>query len=131
MTANSGQRPAAVTTLTIPAPGPWVSTNGQRHKHPHAQAKAVAPWRRLVALLARDLPPVVGPVAITATVHKSRNGRWDIDGIAPTVKACIDGLRDSGVLADDDDRHVVALTLRVGCVCRDARVELRIEVAPC
>lgn len=37
-----------------------------------------------------------------------------------------DGLRDAGVLAEDDDRHVTALNVRVGCVCRPARLEIRV-----
>ncbi len=133
MTANSGQRPAGDTVVTIPAPvnhhgNPrWISTNAQHNRHPNERSKMVAPWRDAAALAAAGMPPSPTPVAVTATIHKSRNNRWDIDGIVPTVKACIDGLRDAGVLAEDDDQHIPALTVRVGCVCRDARVELRIE----
>lgn len=112
--------------LSIPAPGHWVSTNSQRHKHHYTQAAGVKPWRTLAAALAAGHPPFTAPVIIEAVVHKSRNVRWDVDGITPTVKACIDGLRDAGVLAEDDDRHVIALNVRVGCVCKPARVELRI-----
>lgn len=115
--------------LSIPAPGPWVSTNSQRHKGPYAQGKAVAPWRAAAHFAARHTPPVAAPVRVVATIHKSRRNRWDLDGIVPTVKACIDGLRDAGVLAEDDDQHVTELTVRVGCVCREARVEL--EVTAC
>lgn len=134
MTANSGQRPTSATLVTIPAPlnaktgqPRWVSTNSQRHKHHQAQAAVVAPWRRAAAEAALNTPAVSQPAAVTATIHKTRNNRWDIDGIVPTVKACIDGLRDAGVLAEDNDQHIAALTVRVGCVCRDPRVELRIE----
>lgn len=112
--------------VTIPAPGRWVSTNSNRHKHHHQQAAAVRPWRTLAAEVAAGHPPVTGRVIVEAVVHKSRNNRWDIDGITPTVKACIDGLRDAGVLEEDDDQHIIALNLRVGCVCKPARVELRV-----
>lgn len=112
-------------SLTIPAPGKWLSTNSNRHHHHYAQAAGVKAWRDLAASLAAGRPPFTGPVIIEAVVHKSRNNRWDLDGITPTVKACIDGLRDAGVLAEDDDQHVVALNVRVGCVCRPARLELR------
>jgi len=112
--------------LSIPAPGPWVSTNGQRHKHHYSQAAAVKPWRTLAGQLAAGHPPFDAPVIIEAVVHKSRDVRWDVDGITPTIKACIDGLRDAGVLAEDDDRHVTALNVRVGCVCRPARLEIRV-----
>ena len=50
------------------------------------------------------------------------------DGIAPTVKACIDGLRDAGVIADDDTRHMTALTITHGGVDKTApRLILTIE----
>lgn len=127
MSANSGQRPTP--TVVILAPGKWVTTNGQRTRHHYDQAATVTPWRQAAALAARGMEPIAPPVAITATIHKSHNRRYDLDGITPTVKACIDGLRDAGVLAEDDDRHVVELTIRAGCVCKPARVELRVEAA--
>ena len=117
------------TTVVILAPGKWVTTNGQRARHHYDQAATVTPWRQAAALAARGMEPIAPPVTITATIHKSHNRRYDLDGITPTVKACIDGLRDAGGLADDDDRHVVALTVRAGCVCKPARVELRVEAS--
>lgn len=125
--ANSGQRPTP--TVVILAPAKWVTTNGQRARHHYDQAATVTPWRQAAALAARGMEPIAPPVTITATIHKSHNRRYDLDGITPTVKACIDGLRDAGVLAEDDDRHVVALTVRAGCVCKPARVELRVEAS--
>ena len=112
--------------LTIPAPGKWLSTNSSRVKHHYAQAAGVKAWRDTAGQVAAGHPPFTAPVVIEAVVHKSRNNRWDVDGITPTVKACIDGLRDAGVLAEDDDRHVTALNVRVGCVCRPARLEIRV-----
>ena len=115
-----------VIAVNIPAPGGWISTNSNRKRHPHAQAKVVRAWRTTAAEQAAGMERFTGPVIIEATIHKARNNRWDLDGITPTVKACIDGLRDAGILEEDDDRHVRALNLRVGCVCRPARVELRV-----
>lgn len=116
---------AVMLALSIPAPGKWLSTNSTR-RDVWAQAKGVKEWRTLAATLAAGYPPFTGPVIVEAVVHKSRNNRWDVDGVTPTVKAIIDGVRDAGVLAEDDDKHVVALNVRVGCVCKPARVELRV-----
>ena len=107
-----------VLTIVVPFPpgGKWLSTNSNRHLHPHAQAKRVQPWRTSAAALAEGKTPFAGPVAVVATIHKARRNRWDIDGITPTVKACVDGLRDAGVLTEDDDQHITRLTLQVGAV---------------
>lgn len=132
MTATAPPRPATVVTIPAarnPKTGNprWITTNAQHNRHPQQRSAMVAPWRRAAAEAALNTPALPTPVTVTATIHKDRNNRWDLDGIVPTVKACIDGLRDAGVLAEDDDHHVTTLTVRVGCVCREPRVELRIE----
>lgn len=101
-----------MTTLDVHAPCPWVTANAStnRHwRHRHALTKA---WRDAAHVYARHalLQPVTGPVHITGTIHRADRRIIDVDGAVPTLKACIDGLRDAGVLDGDDYRHVTAIT---------------------
>ena len=61
------------------------------------------------------------------TASRARDaGNW-----APTGKALIDGLRDAGVLPDDNSRHVVEEAYRIGEPYPRGRVVLEItEVEP-
>lgn len=103
-----------MTTLTVGAPGPWATTN-QRH-HWTRRAAITKAWRKAAAWQARAdrIRPIDGPVAITAQICRADSRRYDVDGHAPTVKACVDGLRDAGVLAEDDMQHMPTLTLTAG-----------------
>ena len=101
-------------TVTVCAPGPWATTN-QRH-HWTVRNRITQAWRSAAAWHARAdrIRPVAGPVRIEATIRRADSRRFDLDGHAPTVKACIDGLRDAGVLIEDDMRHMPTLTLTAG-----------------
>lgn len=106
-------------TLTIPAPAAWMNSNDrhgwqQRAKLTRAWRHA-ASWRAAAAINRGELAPITGPTTITATVHRDTNrGRSDASNRQPTIKAAVDGLVDAGVLPDDSDRHVTALTIRAG-----------------
>lgn len=113
--------------LTIPAPAAWIRSNQHndawRTRHTLTRA-----WRDATAWHARRLPKFgTGPVRIIATIHRDDKRTFDLDGIAPTVKACIDGLRDAGVLSDDNCRVVPELVLRAGDQWADASLVLTIE----
>lgn len=101
-------------TITIPAPAPWLTTNQRLHWA--AKATRTKAWRAAAYWRARaaDLTPIAGPVDVTASIHKPTRRPYDLDGHAPTVKACLDGIRDAGVITDDDTRHVPSLTLIAG-----------------
>lgn len=104
----------SIQTVTVGAPGPFATTN-QRH-HWSVRNKITQAWRTAAAWQARAdrLKPVAGPVHIEAQICRADSRRFDLDGHAPTVKACVDGLRDAGVLPEDDTRHVPSLTLTAG-----------------
>lgn len=51
---------------------------------------------------------------MVATIWKPRNGRYDPNNLWPTVKACVDGFVDAGILADDDHKHVIGPDMRHG-----------------
>lgn len=54
------------------------------------------------------------PCSYTATVSWPSKRRSDSDNAAPTVKALLDGLRDAGVLTDDNDDVIHERTYRRG-----------------
>jgi crossover junction endodeoxyribonuclease RusA len=118
--------------VTIVAPCAWIRSN--QHKDAYwTRAKLTQQWRAATALAARaqHLPALgAGPFHITATIHRDDKRAYDLDGVAPTVKAAIDGLRDAGVLADDNCRVVPLLTLRAGEQWADASLVLTIEPTP-
>lgn len=120
------------TQFTIPAPvfppvrkratgklqevKPWLNSNLRMHRQ--QEAKLTAAWRTEAALrLAErgwDLTPYDGPVRVTAHVWKPRAGRYDPGNLYPTAKACLDGIVDAGLLADDDWKHVIGPDMRHG-----------------
>jgi crossover junction endodeoxyribonuclease RusA len=95
--------------LEFPAPAPWLSANTRR-RHV-AQAAERKLWRDATHVFARakKLPKGLDRIRITATAAFPTNRRRDVDNYAPTVKACLDGLRDYGLVLDDHARHVTAV----------------------
>lgn len=113
--------------LTITAPAAFIRSND--HTHWRNRHTLTAAWRQAAAWEARrqHLPKFgMGPVHVTATVHRSDARKFDLDGIAPTVKACIDGLRDAGLLDEDHSEVVSELTIRNGGEWADAALVLTI-----
>jgi crossover junction endodeoxyribonuclease RusA len=104
----------SIWTLTIPAPTQWVSANDRSHWA--SKARLVKVWREAAAVHARaaKLPHITEPVHITGWVHRTETRRADAHNRILTVKAVIDGLVDAGVLTDDNDKHVTAVTMRAG-----------------
>lgn len=98
--------------IRIEAPTKFINSN--QRLHPMAKAKLTAQWRTAACLAAQDAAPVATPVRIVAHVHKPRGGRWDPGNWYPTAKACVDGLVDSGLLADDSHREVEGPDMRAG-----------------
>lgn len=115
--------------LTIPAPCDWLRLNGG-HGNRYHRASLTRQWREAAAWQARRqrIPAVVAyPVRIVATVHlDTRPSRWDATNWLLTAKACVDGLVDAGVLADDSNRHVVGPDMRAGGPWADAALVLTI-----
>lgn len=88
--------------------------NSNQRLHRMAEAELVKRWRTLGRLAARRYGPVPTPVRIIATFWKPRAGRYDPNNLWPTVKACVDGFVDAGLLADDDHKHVIGPDMRHG-----------------
>jgi hypothetical protein len=79
-----------------------------------ATAELTSMWRYAGRVAAEGLNPITEPVRIVAWITKERGGRWDPNNLWPTVKALVDGLVDSGLLEDDDHKHVVGPDMRYG-----------------
>ena len=98
---------------------PW-SLNAERRSHRFARADLVKDTRWAAYCSARlsmadnTVPnerPLFDKVAITVQPWAlNRRYRQDIANCYPSVKACIDGLVDAQVIAEDDDSHLVSLT---------------------
>lgn len=70
-------------------------------------AKLAATWRESAAgVVPAGVLQFEGPIRIVAHIWKPRRGRYDPNNLAPTTKACVDGLVDAGVFVDDDHLHV-------------------------
>jgi hypothetical protein len=113
-------------TIRIPAPCDWLTANIERHRF--KRSKLVRQWREAVktACKAGKLPFGVTGVDIACTVYYSgRRPVRDKLNLAPTIKACVDGLTPQavkwrnakpivsvgyGFLPDDSDVHVRSTT---------------------
>lgn len=102
----------SVQELTIPIPDhEWLTANGRYHWAD--KAKRTKALRSKTAILARKLEPMTGTVHATAHVAYPRNGRVDVANSYISVKACIDGLVDAGVLEDDSHKYLIGPDMRV------------------
>ena len=114
--------------LTIPAPCDWLNSNQRLHWTEKARRTRI--WRYTahgaVLVQAKGVRFDV-PVRITVTIHKTRAGRYDATNWAPTGKALIDGLVDSGLLEDDDNTRVIGPDMRAGEKRPEPCVVVRVE----
>lgn len=97
--------------VALPKPA-FISANDRLHWA--EKAKRTKAIRALAMLEACERDPAPIPCLVDVTIHRPRRGTLrDAENAAPTVKACLDGCRDAGLLADDDRKHVVAVTYRI------------------
>ena len=91
----------------------FISAN-DRFPHWAEKARRTKALRTLARLAARGHTPAPIPCLVDVTIHRPKGGTLrDAENAAPTVKACLDGLRDAQVLAEDDRKHVTAITYRI------------------
>ena len=89
--------------INLPWDRPPLTANQRLHWA--EKARVTRDVRQTVCLIARTAPPAQ---FLTVTLHyrpvmqrtRDRHNLW------PTVKACVDGLVDAGVVKDDDTEHV-------------------------
>lgn len=123
---------ADVFVVPLPYLRPPLSLNQRLHWA--AKAIKTQDIRKAVAVLARQhrtfvggrvtwpvKPPVTVELVWTVTDRRHR----DTDNPVPTLKACIDGLRDSGLLRDDSSEYVPWSRTRI---VLGAKAGLRLEI---
>lgn len=105
----------ATQSLQVDVPASeWLTANGRYHWAERARrVKALRVRANVLARQAR-LSRMRPPVRVVATVHTRTSGRFDPDNAAPTSKAIIDGLTDTGIWADDDHTQVIGPDHRRG-----------------
>lgn len=81
----------------------------------HEKAAGVDTARRAAgwSIRGQHPPTPTAPVHVTLHYRVTNYRRRDPDGLAPTLKICLDALVDAGVLKDDDWQHVRATTCRI------------------
>lgn len=95
-----------------------VSPNGQRGSH-YAHARRIRDVRRISWAIARNARvPHFDRCQIGLTWYVNVDRRRDADNLLYTFKAMVDGLRDAGVITDDNDRIVTRHMPRIELVDR-------------
>lgn len=99
-------------TLAIPSS---VVINSNHRLHWTVKGRKTRELRNLAHWSAlAQLKPVEGRVRVLCVYQWPDNRRRDAENLAPTSKACVDGLRDAHILPDDDARYVVGVDNRQG-----------------
>lgn len=103
--------------MSILIPLPWDKpplTGNRTRGNPYARANEVkaAKFEASIAVGKRLLDPIVG-AEVTLHFRPKDKRRRDADGLAPTLKVCLDALVAMGVLPDDSWVHVPAATCRI------------------
>jgi hypothetical protein len=86
--------------------------------HHHPKAQLVKAWRTKArqAAEAVNMPTGLARVHISIDVLKTSRRAYDVHNLMPTAKACIDGLIDAGLCADDNNDYLVGPDMRPGGV---------------
>src|SRR5271169_6286600 len=97
------QRRGGRIVIVLDAPAKLLTMNAAKSTHYRPWALLTKAWRAAMCdrceLL--GIPAVHGRVGVEARTYQLGGILADPLGHAPVVKACIDGLRDAGVLRDD------------------------------
>lgn len=101
--------------VTFDQPAEWLSSNDRRHRM--AEVRLTRYWREVAHLLARKAMKGREPfdrVRIVATFHRADRRTYDPPNLWPTLKACVDGMTDAGVVARDSWPTVIGQDCRRG-----------------
>lgn len=116
--------------LRLPYERPPLSLNQRLHWA--AKARLTKQVRERVAwlCLAEHLPRGLDRIEVLLVVHPKDRRRRDGDNYVATLKPCLDGLVDHGLVPDDNSDHVRFGVVIAGVDRADPRVELVIRPAP-
>jgi hypothetical protein len=116
-------------TLELPAGMELLSLNGREHwaaRHRKTQALKDA----AIVLTRKAKIPPLERVSVVAEYQPPDRRHRDPDNIALSAKAAIDGCRIAGLVPQDDSRHVLEVTCRIGEFYPKGRLVLTItEIA--
>jgi crossover junction endodeoxyribonuclease RusA len=102
-------------SVRVASPGKWLNANDrgawQRHSPVVQQWRAAAGWAARVARV-----PHLTRVYVLAELRFGIRRRRDPGNWYPTVKACVDGIVDAGVLDNDSSDYLIGPDMRVGPV---------------
>lgn len=101
-------------TLTFAAPAPWINANKRYKRRP---AEDIREWRNATKqhAAAQKLPRGLACVSVAAEVRFPADGRHrDAHNYFMTIKACVDGLVDHGLIPDDRREHLADTSIAEG-----------------
>ena len=98
-------------TMTIGAAN-LLTANQRLHHMKRAAVVKILRHAAQMAASSQDAPKL-DRAHIVVRVSWPDRRRRDVHNVMPTIKACVDGFVDYGLLPDDDDRHLVGPDLRV------------------
>lgn len=112
--------------ITLPFTKPPLTLNQRQPWMVKAElTKQVRNAAMLLALSAR-VPKGMEYIEVTLHYRPNTKRKRDEDNLFATLKPCLDGLRDAGVIIDDDHTHVTS-RCRIEKVGRDPALWLSIE----
>ena len=126
--------------ITIELDGRPPTANAERRgsgSHWAKRAASTSSWREraqlrgIEARRAMRIAPHAHTIEVTAQ-QLSKDRRWlqDIGACAPAVKACIDGLVDARIVANDTPEHLTRLSYIGPDICGRDGLRLIIDLTP-
>jgi Holliday junction resolvase RusA-like endonuclease len=109
---------------------PCAFINANDRMHHQAKAKLTKQWRQYAAAALMFEPYHYTRAHIVCEIRFPDNRRRDVGNYYPTAKAIVDGLVDSLLLPDDNDRHLIGPDMRREYPNGPARVTVTIEEIP-
>lgn len=98
--------------LPVPRLRPPITLNSRMH-HMVRYREETALRNEMRYVIRHARVPVLHACMVELVWYPGRNGRFDADNIAPTLKPCQDALVHSGVLVDDRSDRVLRASQRV------------------
>lgn len=92
-------------TLRIPLPWMQPPLTANQRLHWAVKASTTREVRRATCALGRKAPRA-DRLIVTLHYQPKDRRRRDAHNLWPTLKACVDGLVDAGIVPDDDTEHV-------------------------
>jgi hypothetical protein len=118
--------------VVLDAPAQLLTMNAAKSTHYRQWAALTATWREAMATRATELelPAVTYRVGVEFLPVQFKYTLADPGAHMPCAKACIDGLRDAGVLADDTGEQVAWVMMHAPIHGAGAGVVLELVAVP-